>query len=90
MNHIQLLIHALNEYIDKIEECELNPGCRVVHKYHLDKIKQYHIMTCEMVSILKMKEKKCIELMIKRNFIDADRCAMKNDLVIEHIKKLFK
>ena len=85
LNHIQLLIYAFNDYIDEIEECVLNPGCRVDHKFHLDKIKQYHDMTCEMISVIKYEEKKCIKLMIDDNFIDAHGYAMKNDLVMKNI-----
>ena len=53
LNHIQLLIYALNDYIDEIEKCVLNPGRRLNNKFHLDKINQYHDMTCEYKKIFK-------------------------------------
>ncbi len=87
LNHIQLLIYALNDYIDEIEECILNPGCRVDNKFHLDKIKQYHIMTCEVISVIKDEDKKYIKLWIDENYIDEHEYAMKNDLVMKNIKK---
>ena len=87
LNHIQLLIYALNDYIDEIEECVLNPGRRLNNKFHLDKINQYHDMTCEMISIIKDEEKEYIKLWIDDNFIDAHGYAMKNDLVMKNIKK---
>ena len=86
LSHIQLLIYAFNDYVDEIEECILNPGRRLNHKFHLDKIKQYHDMTCEMISVIKDEEREYIKLWIEDNFIDAHRYAMKNDLVMEYIK----
>tara|TARA_Y200000002_G_C22678101_1_gene662917 strand:- start:114 stop:479 length:366 start_codon:yes stop_codon:yes gene_type:complete len=87
LDHIQLLIYALNDYIDEIEECILNPAREINHKFHLDKLKQYHIMTCEMISVIKDEEREYIKLWIEDNFIDAHRYAMKNDLVMKNIKE---
>lgn len=89
-HHIHLLIFALNDYIDDIEESILNPGLRLNNKYHLDKLNQYHTMTLEMINILNDEQKEYIKLYTlfdEKDFFNMFKKEMKNELVFKRIKE---
>ena len=89
-HHIHLLIIALNDYIDDIEESILNPELKLNNKHNLDKLNQYHNMTLEMISIINDEQKEYIKLHTlfdNKDFFNMFKKEMKNELVFKRIKE---
>ncbi len=87
-HHIHLLIFTLNDYIDDIQKCVLNPQFRLNNNFHLDKLKQYHEMTCEMINIINDEEKNYIKITMEdEDFLEMFRGEMRNKLVINKINQ---